>query len=427
MDGNHGEIHPKGEDFVCTGVPFITAADLRDGHVDIHGCSFIRVQQAKSLRKGFAKLGDVLLTHKATLGRTAIVDTIPEEVDFLVLSPQVTYYRILQPKVLNPRYLKYYFDSSAFQATLAAWGGGGSTRAYLGITKQLDLPIVVPSIEMQRGIVGVLGALDDKIEQNERTTKALERLAQAMFRAWFVNFEPVKAKAEGATSFPSMPQSVFDALPTHFVDSEVGPMPEGWYVSNIESCSSYLSRGITPTYTEEGGVLLLNQKCIRNFTIDFARARRHDSRKKKVDGRELAVGDVLINSTGVGTLGRVAQVLRLPEPAVVDSHVTIVRPAAQPGWPYFGQALILKQSIFQAMGEGSTGQTELSGRKISATPLIMPTTPVLASFNGVVAPFMRIIAEASSESLKLAEMRDYLLPRLLYGDVRVSVNGNVLA
>jgi hypothetical protein len=76
----------------------------------------------------------------------------------------------------------------------------------------------------------VLGALDDKIEQNRRTARALERLARAIFRAWFVDFEPVKAKAAGATAFPSMPQPVFDALPTRFVDSAIGPVPEGWEV-----------------------------------------------------------------------------------------------------------------------------------------------------------------------------------------------------
>jgi hypothetical protein len=79
----------------------------------------------------------------------------------------------------------------------------------------------------------VSSALDDKIEQNRRTARALERLARAIFRAWFVDFEPVKAKAAGATAFPSMPQPVFDALPARFVDSEIGPVPEGWEVKAI--------------------------------------------------------------------------------------------------------------------------------------------------------------------------------------------------
>ncbi|MBK7716810.1 MAG: hypothetical protein IPI38_15515 [Gemmatimonadetes bacterium] len=93
--------------------------------------------------------------------------------------------------------------------------------------------IVVPPPDQQRAIAGVLGALDDKIEQNRRTAKGLERLARAIFRAWFVDFEPVKAKAAGATAFPSMPQAVFDALPTRLVDSAIGPVPEEWEVKAI--------------------------------------------------------------------------------------------------------------------------------------------------------------------------------------------------
>lgn len=91
MDGNHGEIHPKVSDYVSSGVPFIMANNLSDGFVDLTQCAFITEEQAKSLRKGFAKPNDVLLTHKATLGRVAIV---PEGYKYIILTPQVTYYRV---------------------------------------------------------------------------------------------------------------------------------------------------------------------------------------------------------------------------------------------------------------------------------------------------------------------------------------------
>ncbi|HBL0527440.1 TPA: hypothetical protein LON09_003676, partial [Escherichia coli] len=90
LDGNHGGIHPKGADFVSSGIPFVMASDINNSQIDLVGCKFISKQQALSLRKGFAKTGDVLLTHKATLGRTAIVP--PLKTDFIMLTPQVTYY-----------------------------------------------------------------------------------------------------------------------------------------------------------------------------------------------------------------------------------------------------------------------------------------------------------------------------------------------
>ena len=151
MDGNHGEIHPKASDYVAAGVPFIMANNLSDGFVDLKQCAFITERQAKSLRKGFAKPNDVLLTHKATLGRVAIV---PPDYDYIILTPQVTYYRVR--KGISSVYLRYYFASSYFQATLESFAGGGSTRAYIGITKQCELPVYLPCESSMQIITGVL-------------------------------------------------------------------------------------------------------------------------------------------------------------------------------------------------------------------------------------------------------------------------------
>src|SRR5205085_9296605 len=96
-----------------------------------------------------------------------------------------------------------------------------------------SVEIPVPPIAEQKRIVEVLGSLDDKIEQNRRTGRALEGLARAVFKAWFVDFEPVKAKAAGAAGFPGMPAAAFAALPDRLVDSELGPVPEGWSVQTI--------------------------------------------------------------------------------------------------------------------------------------------------------------------------------------------------
>lgn len=161
LDGNHGSIHPKASDYVDEGVPFIMANNLINGVVDLDGCAFISEEQAKTLRKGFAKPGDVLLTHKATIGRTAIV---PDTYGTIILTPQVTYYRVKQG--IDNRYLKYYFDSPDFQTTLNNWAGSGSTRAYLGITAQHKLPVILPPYSEQRKIADILEVLDRKIQLN---------------------------------------------------------------------------------------------------------------------------------------------------------------------------------------------------------------------------------------------------------------------
>jgi len=185
LDGNHGSLHPKSSDYVDKGIPFIMANDLQNGVVDFSNCAFITEKQASGLRKGFSHPGDVLLTHKATIGRTAIV---PNTYTTIVLTPQVTYYRVKDE--IDNRYLKYYFDSPFFQSILNNWAGAGSTRAYLGIMAQRKLPIVLPDYRTQKEISTVLGLIDDKIETNRRINYNLEQQGMLLFKAWFVDYLP---------------------------------------------------------------------------------------------------------------------------------------------------------------------------------------------------------------------------------------------
>ena len=161
MDGNHGNLHPKVSDYVLAGIPFIMANDLVNGKIDYKKCAHITEAQARQLKKGFAHPGDVLLTHKATIGRTALVGN---EYDTIVLTPQITYYRV--KKGISNRYLKAYFDSKEFQELLSNWAGSGSTRAYLGITAQRKLPILLPSIDIQNKIASYCESIDGKITVN---------------------------------------------------------------------------------------------------------------------------------------------------------------------------------------------------------------------------------------------------------------------
>ncbi|CAK0759190.1 type I restriction enzyme, S subunit [Gammaproteobacteria bacterium] len=184
MDGNHGGKHPKGSDYVIEGIPFVMATDINNGKIDYANCKYISKNLADSLDKGFAHVGDVLLTHKASLGRTAIVGTISSP--YIMLTPQVTYYRVRDRERLNNSFLKYYFDSPFFQDTLVNHGDSGSTRAYVGITAQKELPILLPPLPEQRAIAAVLYSLDDKIDLLHRQNKTLEAMAETLFRQWFV-------------------------------------------------------------------------------------------------------------------------------------------------------------------------------------------------------------------------------------------------
>ena len=139
-------------------------------------------------------------------------------------------------------------------------------------------------------------------------------------------------------------------------------MKKGWQTKKLGDVCSLLNRGISPEYLGKGGVCVLNQKCIRDHEVSYEPSRRHDSKAKKVaEERFIQLGDVLVNSTGTGTLGRVAQVRDKPEEATtVDSHVTIVRP--KPGLfhlDFFGYMLAVIEDAIKEAGEGCGGQTNL--------------------------------------------------------------------
>ena len=115
-------------------------------------------------------------------------------------------------------------------------------------------------------------------------------------------------------------------MKTKFKQTEIGLIPEDWEEKNLQGVTTYINRGVTPVYNKSGNFIAVNQRCIRNGFVNFSNARKIDSKKKINPDKILRIYDILINSTGVGTLGRVAQILDLPGPATVDSHVTIIRP-----------------------------------------------------------------------------------------------------
>lgn len=186
QDGNHGEIHPTKADYVDVGVPFIMAADMVDGVVDTEGCRFIAKEQASALRIGFAKTGDVLLSHKGTIGRVAILETGDE---YVILTPQVTYYRSLDSNRLFNGFLYYCLLSPEFQAAMNRIAGAGSTRAYIGITRQLDLQMALPRSDVQRETAARLRFIDEASNRLSGVYKAklaaLDELKNALLQQAF--------------------------------------------------------------------------------------------------------------------------------------------------------------------------------------------------------------------------------------------------
>ena len=183
MDGNHGEKHPKASDYVERGIPFLMASDIKNGMVDLIHCNFISEKIAERLDKGFAKEGDILLTHKATIGETAILKGLKTK--YAILTPQVTYYRILNKKRLNERYLYACFISPTFQNEIKI-EAIQSTRAYIGIQEQHKLSIWIPnSLKEQEKIGEFFKQLDNLISLHQRKYDSLVKVKKSMLEKMF--------------------------------------------------------------------------------------------------------------------------------------------------------------------------------------------------------------------------------------------------
>ena len=217
----------------------------------------------------------------------------------------------------------------------------------------------------------------------------LQQQAAAIFRSWFVDYVPFG-----------------------------GTAPDGWENVTLEDITALVSRGITPKYADDTDQIVINQKCIRNHMIDRSFARSHKS--KVINDKWLQFGDLLINSTGDGTLGRAAQVWFQPHNLTVDSHVTIVRPAAENMIFYIGLWGTQHEKEIESLHTGSTGQTELPRDRVKALELLLPDKETLDRFNALIAPMAGAIVLNQEENNRLASIRDALLPKLMSGEIDVS-------
>ena len=414
--GTRNGIYKKKE-FHGSGVKIVNMGELF-ANPRLFSCPMKRVELTDSEKERFLlKPGDLLFARRSLVasgaGKCSIVMSADEPTTFESSIIRARPNR----KVADGRFLYYLFSSPHGRHLLDTIrrqvAVAGITGTDLG---QLEVP--VPPLSDQHRVAETLGTLDDKIELNRQMNGTLEAMARAIFKAWFVDFEPVKAKAAGATSFRGMPQPVFDQL----TDSELGPVPEGWERLPLAEVTEYLKRGISPKYIEKGGVCVINQRCIRDRWIDLAQSRRHNEELKSVEGRELHLLDVLVNSTGVGTLGRVAQVFNLSGKTIVDSHVTVVRADPKQIVPeVLGYDLSFRESEIEMLGHGSTGQTELSRTRLGELLVIKAPSDVQEAFARVVRDLNDKRVANWLEAQTLAALRDTLLPKLISGELRVPV------
>lgn len=347
----------------------------------IHDCAKKKVPADKMLRAG-----DVLInsTGTGTAGRVAqMLDvTVPTTIDGHMIL-------IRASEELDPIYYGYAVKS--FQSQIEGLAEGSTGQTEINRRRLQDEVIIrYPSDKaVQKNIGGFLSNIDEKIKINKEINKNLLEQALAIYKDWFCDY----ALSDGI-------------------------LPENWKITTIDAISSLVTRGIAPKYDDSSDQIVLNQKCIRDHTIDISLSRRH--LPKKINEKWISKGDLLINSTGTGTLGRVAQVWFEANNMTVDSHVTIVRPKDPILQSYIGFWGLSHESEIEAQHTGSTGQTELPRDRVKAMELPLPDEDTLSKFNELVIPMTSTVISNQEENDRLSQLRDALLPKLMSGELDVS-------
>ncbi|HGY5236668.1 TPA: restriction endonuclease subunit S [Aeromonas salmonicida subsp. pectinolytica] len=431
---NTGEYHP-----------YLGNSNVRWGAFELDDLSEMKFEAHEHDRYGIIK-GDLIICEGGEPGRCAIwEDDIPN------MKIQKALHRVRPLSGLDSEYLYYWFLFSTRAGHIDPFFTGTTIKHLTGKALK-EIPIKIPPLKYQQDGAKLLRGLDKKIILNQKTNQTLDQMAQALFKSWFVDFDPVVDNALDAGFFEQdlalpdellrraearravrergdvkpLPDATRQLFPTAFEDGAEpslglgGWVPQGWKITMLDEITCELRRGVSPKYVEEGGVQVINQKCIRNHEVSYEPARRHNHEAKKIDGRELCIGDVLVNSTGVGTLGRIAQVNNLPETTVVDSHVTVVRVKDDVCPIYtFGQLMLSMEGKIERLGEGSTGQTELSRKILSEQLVILPPFDIAAQVEKTFKSFSEKQVSNRKQCSTLTNLRDTLLPKLISGELRL--------
>ena len=381
-DLNHVTISKK---IAPTKIRYLDISSVQEGFIAAPPIPLF-FSSAPSRARRVVRKGDTLLSTVRP-GRRSIVHLKAPGEDWIAS----TGFCVLSPKthLVHPRFLYYSIFDPAFTKYLVSREKGAAYPAVSQADIAEGIVFLLP-IREQQAIASILGALDDKIESNRRRRVLCRQLGLVIV------------------------EELTDLAPR---------VPLVYYASSI-------SRGVTPKYYKDQDTMpicVLNQRCIRDGWVSLNSARLMLPRRREKKPAIAEFDDLLVNSTGQGTLGRVGR-WSYREPVYVDSHVTVVKSDRQRISPVLLPYLVFSlQSEIEQMAEGSTGQTELSPSNLGSLQVPLLTLEEQKTVVEQLSTLEEMAHHCSIETKILAELRDTLLPELMSGRMRVDEAGRLVA
>jgi type I restriction enzyme S subunit len=419
---SHIAMGPFGSDittdnFVPAGVPVIRGVNLTTGRFRGDEFVYLTDRKADQLANANAFPGDLVLTHRGTLGQVGLVPSTLYD-RYVVSQSQMKL--TCDPEKADPLFVYYYFRSPAGQhALLMNASQTGVPAISRPVTSLKAVRLALPGLREQRAISHILGTLDDKIELNRRMGETLEAMARALFKSWFVDFDPVRAKADGRDL--GLPKPLADLFPARLVQSELGEIPEGWAVKPIGDLAEVVG-GSTPKteraeYWDGGTHHWVTPKDLSGLPmpvlLDTGR-KITDAGLAQISSGLLPIGTVLLSSRApIGYLAitevpvAVNQGFIAMKPRDSVSNLFLLR------WADAAKNEIINQA---------NGSTFLEISKASFRPIrtVAPPAPLMAAFDRASRPLFGRVVGHERESRILASLRDSLLPKLISGELRIA-------
>lgn len=409
------------KDYVDEGVPVIRGQNM-GGRWVAGDFAYVSTDKAAALSANTARPGDIVFTQRGTLGQVALIPNSPFEA-YVVSQSQMKL--TVDPEKADSLFLYYLFSSPIQQEYIRQNSiQVGVPHTNLGILR--DTPVIFPkSVDVQKEISRQLGTLDDKIELNRRMNETLEAMARAIFQSWFVDFDPVRAKASGESADSicqrlGLTPELLALFPDSFEDSELGEIPRGWKVQALDDVASYLNGLALQKYpTEEGADWL---PVIKIAQLRAGHTLNADRANTKVpENYVIQDGDVLFSWSGSLEVD-----IWCGGKGALNQHLFKVTSGEYAKWFYLLWTKHHLSNFRDIAANKATTMGHIQRKHLSEAKVLCPLQETLVEMTKVMAPVIEMTVSNRLEAARLAQVRDTLLPDLLSGKVPVSTEEDQL-
>jgi type I restriction enzyme S subunit len=403
----------KSDRYVPSGVPVVRGNNISDTRSLVGDFVFVTAETADELRSSNVFPGDLFFPHRGAIGEVGIVPA--DGPDRYVLSTSLMKLSC-NPELVEPLFIFYFFRSAQGRHELLKHASTvGTPGIGQPLTSLRSISILLPPLPEQRAIAHILGTLDDKIELNRRMNQMLEQIARALFKSWFVDFDPVRAKAEGRD--PSLPREITDLFPDSFEESELGEIPTGWRVVPLPEAIE-----VNPTRSLRRGEVAPY--------LDMASMPTRSPRALYVYDREFGSGMRFIN--GDTLVARITPCLENGKTCFVDflddsrvgwgsTEYIILRPKPllPPEFGYF----LARSEDFRAFAianmSGTSGRQRVPADCFLHFAIVVPPVDLTEQFGVFARAALAKMKANDGESRTLATLRDTLLPKLISSELEL--------